>query len=519
MNRRDFLSTSMLFGALGLTGCCTRAPSIELEKLNRVNSNPLKPFKVNSGLRLTSKVIDAHSHIFNASDLQVGGYLRGPIAYSFQEPLRTILQLLAEPVEWFAKHASLSAYSEMKVLSSVTFSSETDSRSKLKQLASAHKEWAAMKLMSLINGTEVEGRINSYLFSHARDFGKQIVKLNEKYLLDAFEYGAAIEPTARGADLLKGMFAFIGFILSPRYSNLMDYQKGYAESDNSFGVDGCYSALVDFDYWIGNCDHTVSRLRDQILLTKRISDLSDGYMKPLVAYNPWTDIEDGDESISLVIDAIKNHNFKGVKIYPPMGFFPSNNANNPNLPTDAKFPDLQKLDEKLSYFFAKCRELDIPVMAHSNESMGRKPSHDELGGPQGWRSFFNDGGNAGTKINLAHIGGESGGGSAANWTKQFAEIMAQDSASNLYGDLGFWDGAVARDQEAIKRLVELLHIPVSNNQIVADRIMFGTDWFMLARTGNWSEYAFEFQEALVNANVSQNILDKIFFKNAERFFE
>ncbi|MCX2980732.1 hypothetical protein EYC98_07550 [Halieaceae bacterium IMCC14734] len=79
----------------------------------------------------------------------------------------------------------------------------------------------------------------------------------------------------------------------------------------------------------------------------------------------------------------------------------------------------------------------IPVMMHSADSRGRKSSHNKLGGPAAWNRFFADAENAGTRVNLAHMGGNTSvQGSTENWTEVFSQTMQQPGSENLYGDLG-----------------------------------------------------------------------------------
>ena len=532
ITRRGFLRGLGSAGIAGISGCCTHALGI-VENATNPNAisglSPLSPASINSSLRLTTRVIDPHCHLFNASDVQVGGYLAGPVANNLPSSIRWLVQGLAPIVEAFAKNIAISAYKEMQQLQDLQqellTTGLTNGESVIDKQIDEHQQFIAKELAAEIRGTDLERKINAHLVGLASVNAGLSGEFSEQYLLETFrreeeltaDSAALLRDPSGSPDQAGSIFAFVAHLLSPRYHNLRKYQKAYSTSDDAIGIDTCLASLVDFDYWIGSCDHPVSFMRDQIILHQRISDLSNHYMHPIVAYNPWTDIKEDDASLTLVVDAVKNRGFKGVKIYPPMGYFPHGNTGNPSYPKDANYPDLELLDAKLNAMFEECRSLDVPVMAHSNESMGRLPSHNKLGGPSGWKTFFRHPGNQAARINLGHLGGETGGGNQGNWSADFVQLMGQ--ADHLYGDLGFWDGLVGGNQQAAERIKALLSMQLSDTEVAADRLMFGTDWFMLSQKPGWKSYAVRFQHVLKTIGVNDVTLEKLFSGNAKRLFK
>lgn len=79
---------------------------------------------------------------------------------------------------------------------------------------------------------------------------------------------------------VDGVLAFVGYMLSYRWMNLLAYQRAYSTSDSAFGVDQILGALVDFDHWLTPLPLTAHE--DQIKLHQLLSQLSGGYMRP-----PW----------------------------------------------------------------------------------------------------------------------------------------------------------------------------------------------------------------------------------------
>ncbi|MBT8048240.1 MAG: amidohydrolase family protein [Xanthomonadales bacterium] len=487
----------------------------------------LAPKHVNTTRKPSQRVIDPHCHFYNATDWQIAGALRGPLAYEYGWAVQKILRETATFIEKNLRFFSLSAADELKQLNAWEKIDEAAARNEIKRRSKDHLAELAAQSARWFKGSSLEDAVNDLLGRRPTVFtGLSHKKFGEDFILNAFEpQGEAawaipndLAGKKAGLASILGLFLFLRHIMSPRYSNLCAYQRGFTAHRKSLGVNHCFAAMLDFDYWIGEDDHAPSPLFDQVRLMEKMSQCSAGFMKPIVAYNPWTDIEDNDDSIKLVECAIRNRGFAGVKIYPQMGYYPNKNAKQ-NYPADGDHPNLCRLDEKLDCFFALCKKLDVPVMTHSEESMGRFPSHKKLGSPEAWDIFFSSAENAGVRVNLAHFGGELGGGRGPwGWTRDFADLMWDPPARNLYGDFGLWDELISGDRQARDRIISLLDEPVSNGETVADRMMFGTDWFMLTFTRPKPDFAVKFAEILDSENVSQDIIDKIFYKNAQKLF-
>jgi predicted TIM-barrel fold metal-dependent hydrolase len=460
-------------------------------------------------------------HIFNASDWQIAGAMRGPLAYSYKEPVRSILKSLATPMERVSQFLSLSAHEEYRNLCHWETLDLADANSAMDTYIADHLNTMAEELARLLRGTLLEAAVNNLLGNHQMKgiTSAQHAEFGADFLYDAFTFEPdETRQIAPGPEPVEGLLVFLRQIVSPRFSNLREYQKLYSSDPSGCNVSGCFASILDFDYWIGDCPHAPSHLDDQIILMHKISCLSGSYMKPLAAYNPWNDINDDDESIRRVTRAVTEFGFIGVKIYPHLGYYPGNNSTLP-YPKKGRHPDFGLLDEKLRHFFRECRRLDIPVMAHSEESMGRDTDHNVLGSPAAWGHFFANEENAGTRINLAHIGGEEGGGPGpGGWTADFSGLMKAPGCEWLYGDFGYWDGLTSGSDASLQRILEVLDKQVSNNETVADRLMFGSDWLMLSFTYPRRNYAGEFLAKLADHHVPTDILEKIFHLNAKRLF-
>ncbi len=96
----------------------------------------------------------------------------------------------------------------------------------------------------------------------------------------------------------------------------MGYSQGKTRK-----IDLLVAHLVDYDWPIGDGTSTTTSLSDQVRVMERISQLTGGRVQCFAPYDPFKELANGS-SLSFVMDAISNHEFIGVKIYPPMGFAP-----------------------------------------------------------------------------------------------------------------------------------------------------------------------------------------------------
>jgi hypothetical protein len=294
--------------------------------------------------------------------------------------------------------------------------------------------------------------------------------------------------------------------------------KGFTLDPDSFGTQMVLGALVDFDYWL-DCPPT-SAQDDQVRVHQRLFELTGGYLRPVVAYNPWTDINQDGAGLRRVISAYEQGDFVAVKIYPPTGFRPAGNATIPAT-TKKSRPVLKDLDDTLKRFFAECAARKIPVMAHTAHSNGRDAAHDEFGGPAGWNALLIDAIRTAPApiINLGHFGG----GRGSNWTQEFAQLMAGKPDVALYGDLGYWEELMCPKspddvcEGARHRLKEAIDVSIPGSSNVSARTMFATDWLMLSQVKQWPDYPAKMLESLETiANDDQ--IANIFGLNAIKCF-
>ncbi|HEY6125192.1 MAG TPA: amidohydrolase family protein [Steroidobacteraceae bacterium] len=500
----------------------------------------LAPFTINKAKSLGVECIDVHAHFFNASDVPIEGFLEGPVAHSmpngFLAALVRALAPIADGLGVFAitakqEHEKLlgmgpgfreftpqRAHEELNALQQTERRAISEEFYRLTQTPEGKQfREEYRRLMSAAPATE---SINGS--PRVRDIEKDSV-FRAMYMTEQPASEAQlIEMEAVSEETFgEGVLAFVGYMMSARWSNLQTYKRAFSTSSESVGVNQVLGALVNFDGWLDG--KLRSPHRDQMELHALMSRLSGGYMRPIMSYNPWPDAMNAGESLALLRDA-KKLDFVGAKIYPPNGFRPWGNAGKP--PDRRGGPTGDQIDQALEAFWIQCHEWNFPVMAHAGPSMGRDDAHDFLSGPNHWgdllnAKFWTD--DSGPRVNLGHFGGETNHDKAAgkDWPDKFGSEMGKKRGEFLFADLGYWDGLQCpkpgkkKCVDARARLANALKTPVGTGT-VADRVMFGSDWLMLSKEKNWPSYArqlFKSVQAVAPASAAA-----IFSGNARRLF-
>ena len=516
ISRRQF---TVAAGASVLSGCCSRQYLTSLPEPAMPVSAAM-PKAAASWLGLGNAVdrrsagvfasVDAHAHFFNASDVPVRGYLGQNVAHSQPPVLRELFQLLsyiADPL------AELAPTAKQELASHTEFDAGLARRAGTEDLAGARAAWrervaredvaAAERVSEALRGSkflrrygelQAEAAKAGVSVSGAGQAGERLREISPEQVLDAVRrvrtrapgpLGATDEAASANARIADGLLGFVFYMLSLRACNIDAHRRAYGEAAGSIVADHALGAMVDFDYWI-DCP-PISSHTDQIALHAYLENASGGYMKPIVAYNPWTDIELDGEGLRRVQRATDNNRFVGVKIYPPMGFYPGQNVGVP-LKSRKRRPDLAKLDAALDAFFGYCEDNGVLVMAHAGFSSGRDDADDLISRPSAWEVRLKK--NDRLRINFGHFGGEAG----TDWTADFVDLMRRYPQHELYADIGYWDAltcASGVDRKCTRlreRLVGALRADIGDGRTAADRILYGTDWHMMSRVQDWPEY-------------------------------
>ncbi len=516
LDRRRFLFGGAALAGSAVAGCCVVPP----QTLAGICPTQPEPFLAGPEVRRawagSERYFDAHTHFFNAADVPVEQFLAKSVAHSIQDERVRQLVLALAPVAAALAHLAPTPQAEMTALCEATGgqrSAAISGASGLDATIEARRQQTADALYEEMRRSPVIPAIVDGAVDRTRRLRPDSPLLrrspsgfSREFVRDSLSLGASsrdattqrLQPyslrTLRLEEVqlaqIRNALQFVGFMLSPRHHNLRTFIQRFAEGSPDTPLSGCFAAMVDFNYWL-DCPARASNMRDQVLVHEQMALLSGGFLMPIVGYNPWVDIVKNDASIETVKWAVLEHGCVGVKIYPPMGYYPYGNEGHLLAGSSEKRPDLKLLDLKLARLYATCEELDVPVMAHDNESNGRDAASDRLAAVTGWtwadRQLLNL---TTLRVNAGHFGGARvhGEGPDGDWTLGFIHLMQSSERLRLYGDLGFWDELVT-DPEVQGRLGNFMSIPLTGAATVADRTLYGSDWLMLSQIPGWEGYA------------------------------
>ena len=346
-------------------------------------------------------------------------------------------------------------------------------------------------------------------------------------------------------------------------------------------------AQVDFEKWVYDIPHVAPPLNrpapieDQIDMLERLSRKAASAPSPVhihgfVAFDPLRQVlferlsaaeqKKQTEPLELVRRAIATQGFIGVKLYPPMGFRAIGNKDRSLPEPVTRYYKLDKstggkIDEALLKLYVWCRDNNVPVMAHANQSNEPYDGGNASASPDFWQNLIEtSSGNKdfkSLKINLAHFGGfeetigkwlagDSNAGPETSWEWKIGQIREKYPDAQLFSDISYLnevlqvpdrenlqstlDGQDLKEQQeqAKKVLAQVKkHFTAFKNRFSKseDFLVFGSDWLMLGEEGGYPDADSPKQSYgdLVRNFLEKDVgygapaVDKIMFGNAVKF--
>src|SRR5947207_2931822 len=161
--------------------------------------------------------------------------------------------------------------------------------------------------------------------------------------------------------------------------------------------------------------------------------------------------------------------------------------------------------------FTWCSTNDVPIMAHANPTNGPDDQSEAMGSPKHWRWAYEQMARAGIEppaISFGHFGGDKW--NAKNqWGGEFAKLFLEQPRA--YADLSYWEHVLdPPGSEDYGRAVESLKTTFRENPQAKNRLLYGTDWSMLAIEDRWQDYFSDFGRVIAAAagsdsSIAQNI--------------
>jgi len=220
-------------------------------------------------------------------------------------------------------------------------------------------------------------------------------------------------------------------------------QRLVREMDDA-GIEVCTPLMMDMEFCEG-FGGGVKSFEEQVAETvEAVDDINRSYgrtrMLPFIAADPRR-----KNVAEIVIDALERGVFKGVKIYPVMGFTPD--------------------DRRLYPIYAHCKRKEIPITTHcENGGIPGLDAYYHLAHPGYWELVLKD--LPTLKLNLAH-----NDRTGSPWQQVIADLIIR--YPNVYTDVSYDTEMLCMPGRYFRSIRQMLNTPK-----IRDRVLYGTDWYM-----------------------------------------
>ncbi|HLG46235.1 MAG TPA: amidohydrolase family protein [Reyranella sp.] len=471
--------------------------------------------------------IDIHTHVFNASDLQVGKFLEQ--VYFLDKP---ILKLLG-PVMQAVGHLAPKGDQELAFLGHVTVQFDRGGNTVAEALVSRESDAQFQRART--------GLLDEYLRLRRTDvrvqneegaeLERQIRQLQLDNTYDA--YKARLRNLRPTRDLFSSVAAGLDFImrnLQYRYVNATDYLKEYGNGPRKVDLMVCH--LVDYDVPLGETS-TRTPLAEQIAVMERISHLTNGRVHAFAPYCPFKRIAftlglPVTDPLQLVHTAIESQGHLGVKLYPPMGFRPYGNC---ELQTefwrDSMLPSRllaqsnlgELVDKALADLYSWCASRGVPIMAHTSPSnYPVKKYQTFIMNPLYWQAVLEEPRFKGLRVNFGHFGDTDIVKDGNQNAKILVDFMAVAGGENYYADSAYFEEILTDKLNVERRIRDLLQYSGGRSDAaLSRRLMYGTDWEMVIVEGGTTDYLADFEQVIADLDPSGHLANRFFGVNAASY--
>jgi len=231
--------------------------------------------------------------------------------------------------------------------------------------------------------------------------------------------------------------------------------------------------LMDMEHWFN--DSVGRSFEDQIAVAEQAMTLAPGRIHPFLAYDPerarWVRAAKLDP-LDLVRKALSK-GFVGIKVYPPLGYRPTRNTNDP-----MAGPRGKAWDDELEALFAFCEAEEVPIGAHCEDpGAASSPAAGKYADPRGWDTVLAK--HCKLRLNLMHFGGDTDliERGASSWAWHIGQLVQK--YPHVYADIGAHESLFDECQRAdFLGGVEKIRQAVP---AIGDHLMYGSDWHMIVR--------------------------------------
>lgn len=303
-------------------------------------------------------------------------------------------------------------------------------------------------------------------------------------------------------------------------------------------------ALVDYSNWLGQSLR--SPLPDQMRMHGRLA--STPSLPPVHGYMAFDPLRralvrvgrrplDGTwDPLAIAREALIDHGFLGVKVYPPMGFRAGGNGD-----ADDDYPQWAErvfggarnlslaLDVSLNELYALCVEQDAPIMAHGANSVAAGKGFGRRADPTFWLPVLRA--HPRLRVMLAHFGNfhsysaEYASDPAcpqpvpynSTWEAVIGRAVRANPDIQLYADISYFSELFDRQEE--DRLLPLMQLYLADDP-GGRHLIYGSDWIMLGIEKQYQRppgYARRVAEFLSRCGLDKVQVHGVMYGNALRF--
>ena len=539
--RRILLKAAVATAVLPASGCSWL--------LRRKELTPVCPTAPEVSYLPGQLTIDAHCHVFNGTDLQVKEFL-SRVAVKQGGALGFAAKAIGELLENLAWKYAPSGDEELSKLADLAEALRTcTTEGYTSRVGSLRQDGYTRGRLELQKALERSEQLRSLrlkraqgTFSAAPDsveaaqFEAQTIIEALPVRVDDYKSMSAnkgLRIQSFGGMSVAGLIDFVLQNFQYRYVNVHDYLATYNRPGKRV-VDLMLPSMVDYDFWLNKGDATPTSLQSQVQVMKQIAVLTGGRVHALVPFDPLRQVafqlgHAREDSLTLAKDAVRQHGFVGVKLYPPMGFSALGNVERDGqgfwrqawLPWWTDRANLGALiDGAMRELFQWCQEEQVPVMAHTSESNGPSSDFQKLTDSKYWalalREFPQ------LRVSFGHFGGSTPVESGLKRAQDFAALMQASSGAsgvNAFADAGYFVEVMSKEPE-LQSIVRQLYEETSakGDAALVNRFIYGTDWEMTLTEGAVDGYLGNFERLFADLEQRPLLKSQGLKDLAARFF-
>lgn len=333
---------------------------------------------------------------------------------------------------------------------------------------------------------------------------------------------------ASGRSFFSRYFSWAEVLTNYRANIAATYQSLYDPKKSRLVL--ATPALVDYNFWLD--DQSPSPIRDQIELMAHLSLRSDFPIHGFAPFDPLREIRrapSDPSSLEIVQEAVRQHGFLGAKLYSPMGFRPSGNAELgfrfPASSADIDHTVGKRLDQALDSLYAWCQKEEAAILAHTTDSQSAGPEFASRAEPKFWRSVLEK--YPTLRLNLAHFGNFTQAFAPNSdvdpetrfdktWEYEIGTFIKSGRFPHVYADISYfyWVLEGGEDKKKLKAVKAMFKRYFETFDRDVTRLMFGTDWNMIAKAQGFGGYVDATEGFFRDIGLNEAQLDRLFYKNA-----